>query len=42
MRHKGKLKVTKKKRTYNYQDAWRIICLPTGVEPVNAILSTSG
>ena len=28
--------------TFNDSDACRIICLPTGVEPVNAILSTSG
>ena len=27
---------------FNVSDACRIICLPTGVEPVNAILSTSG
>ena len=38
----GEIKSDQEKRTYKSLDAWRIICLPTGVEPVNAILSTSG
>ena len=38
----GDLPPSSKVTRFKDSDACRIICLPTGVEPVNAILSTSG